>query len=189
MNSTQIGLGFLGAAIIISGLVGMSCVSSRNEFARQEEGILAEYKNNQNKLSGHFQKIQEMVQVPEMYTDDLKKVFDSAIQGRYKDKNPVLLFVQEHNPNFDSKLYTNLQVEISAGRDDFKTGQTSLLSRCQSYDTLRRTFPASMWATGYPSPNHDWNKICTPITDVLTDKVYESGHSEPLKLRSKEGEK
>ena len=102
MNISHIGLMCVGLTICISGWAGMSCVSSRNEFARQEEGILAEHKNNQNKLSAHFQKIQELVQVPELYTADLKKAFDSAIQGRYgKDKNPMFLFIKEHNPNFD----------------------------------------------------------------------------------------
>ena len=50
MNISHIGLMCVGLTICISGWAGMSCVSSRNEFSRQEEGILAEHKNNQNKL-------------------------------------------------------------------------------------------------------------------------------------------
>jgi hypothetical protein len=186
MNATQIILGALAIGTFLVGGVGLSCVSTRNEFRRAETGIVTEYKNNQVRLSNHFQKIQEMSQVPEMYRDDLKKVFDSAIQGRYgkEEKNPLVLFVQEHNPNFDSKLYHDLQVEIAAGRDDFKAGQIALQSRCQAKDNLQKaTITGSLWLNGYEDSKQDWDKICTPITDNLTEKAFESGKSEPLKLR------
>ena len=187
MNTlTQIGIGIFGLIVLASASIIGSCVSTRNDFRRAENGILAEYKSNQIRLSGHFQKIQEMAQVPEMYRDDLKKVFDSAIQSRYgkEEKNPLVLFVKEHNPNFDSSLYRALQVEIAAGRDDFKAGQIALQSRCQTKDNLQMaTMRGSFWLTGYEDPKHDWSKICTPVTDSLTEAAFESGKSEPLKLR------
>lgn len=186
MNSTQICLGILAIGVFSVGVVGLSCTSTRNDFRRAENGILAEYNGNQARLSNHFQKIQEMSQVPEMYSDDLKKVFDSAIQNRYgkEEKNPLVVFIQEHNPNFDSKLYQSLQTEIAAGRDDFKAGQLALQSRCQAKDNLQTaTISGSLWLNGFEDPKHDWQKICTPVTDSLTEKAFETGKSEPLKLR------
>uniref|UniRef100_UPI0037BF1D14 hypothetical protein n=1 Tax=Flavobacterium sp. TaxID=239 RepID=UPI0037BF1D14 len=72
MNKTVlVVLGVVLAALVAIGLTLFgSYVSAVNYGATAEAGIKAAYTNNQNILAQYSQKVQEVAQVPAMYTED-----------------------------------------------------------------------------------------------------------------------
>ena len=127
----------IALVILIGGIFATSYISANNYGVAIEAQLRAERANNQNILAGYTQKIKEAAQVPDMYVADLTKVTEAAIKGRYGDggSKAVFQWLQEQNPNLDSKLYIKLQQIIESGRDEFKNGQTKMLDVKRQYET------------------------------------------------------
>lgn len=162
-----------------------SYVSAVNYGATAEAGIKAAYTNNQNVLAQYSQKVQEVAQVPGMYTEDFTKVTRAAIEGRYgaDGSKAVFQWLKEQNPQLDSKVYVKVQQVVESGRDEFKTAQTRLIDEKRVYETALNTFWRGMWLriAGYPKINLDDYKV---ITTAQTDATFAAGkEATPLKLR------
>ena len=56
-----VGLMVLCALIFVASLMGIN-----NQCATQEQGIIAQYKQNQNSYDNYFKKVKEVSQVPDM---------------------------------------------------------------------------------------------------------------------------
>ena len=162
-----------------SSLVGMY-----NDLSKQEQVIMAQYKQNQNNYDNYFKKVTEVAQVPTMYVDDLKKVYDSAIQGRYgKDgSKAVFQFLKEQNPQLDSSMYIQIQRVIESGRNNFESNQTMLIDKKNIYETKLRQFPTNVVAGIMGFPKIDLSKYDI-VTSEETEKAFETKKSAPLKLR------
>lgn len=168
-------------------LVGVGCFSVigiNNDLVSQEESIRAQYKQNQNNHAQMFNKFKEVASVPEMYTEDLKKVYDSAISKRYGNDGSKAMFqwLKEHNPNFDSSLYRQVQQTVEAGRNDFEANQKMLLDKKQQYQSELRQFPTNMVAQflGFPKIDLDEMDI---VINTETEKAFETKKSGPVQLR------
>ena len=162
-----------------------SYVSAVNYGAAAEAGIKAAYTNNQNVLAQYSQKVQEVAQVPAMYTEDLTKVTRAAIEGRYgaDGSKAVFQWLKEQNPQLDSKVYVKIQQVVESGRDEFKTAQTRLIDEKRVYETALNTFWHGLWLriAGYPKINLDDYKV---ITTAQTDATFAAGkETAPIKLR------
>ena len=162
-----------------------SYVSAVNYGAAAEAGIKAAYTNNQNVLAQYSQKVQEVVQVPAMYTEDFAKVTRAAIEGRYgaDGSRAVFQWLKEQNPQLDSKVYVKIQQVVESGRDEFKTAQTRLIDEKRVYETALNTFWRGLWlrVAGYPKINLDDYKV---ITTAQTDATFAAGkETAPIKLR------
>src|ERR1700758_1104254 len=123
------------AMVALSLVFGIGCIACvagvNNECVANESGIKAQYDEDRNNYSNYFTKVSEMAQVPQMYVDGLKSVYDGAMTGRYgKDgSKAVFQFIQEHNPSFDASMYTRLQQAMEAGRNSFEADQRTLLDK------------------------------------------------------------
>lgn len=183
-KTTIIVLAILGVLGMIGGTMLLTGIGIYNSFTGQERGIVAQYDQNRNNYDNMFKKFQEVAQVPAMYADDLKKVYDSAIQGRYgKDgSKAVFQFIKEQNPTIDKEMYTRLQQVIESGRNSFEADQKTLLDKKRVYETDVATFPNLIVAAIAGFPKIDMSKY-TIVTSDSTEDAFRTKKAEPIKLR------
>ena len=180
----KIGLA-IGVVLVICGITcAGSVISTNNELVAMEQGLQAQYDQDRNAYDNMFKKFQEVAQVPAMYTEDLKKVYDSAIQNRYgKDGSKAMFqWIQEHNPNFDSSMYRQIQQVIEAGRNSFEAEQKMLLDKKRVYLTALNQFPTVVVARMLGFPKIDLKKIDI-LTSERTEQAFGTKKDEPIKLR------
>lgn len=183
-TGTKIFLGLL----LVGGLFGVIGVSSfigiNNNLVHQENDIKAQYKQNQNNYDNYIKKLQEVAQVPAMYTDDLKKVYHEAISGRYgaNGSQAVFQFIKEQNPTIDASLYTKIQQIIEAGRNSFEADQKSLLDKKRIYETALQVFPDNFVARILGFPKIDLAQYDI-VTSDETDKAFATKKAAPIQLR------
>lgn len=165
------------------GIVG-TFVGTNNELVSLEQSITAQYDQNKNNYDNFFKSVKEVAQVPSMYVDDMKKVYDSAIKGRYGEdgSKAMFSFIKEHNPNFDASLYTKIQQVIQSGRKDFELNQKMLIDKKRLYQTNLRKFPSNIVAGVLGFPKIDLNKF-NIVTSDATEKAFIEGKSEPMTIR------
>ncbi len=58
-----------------------SIISFNNRCVSQEEAVIAQYDQDRNNYDNYFKKVKEVCQVPEMYVDAFKQVYDPVMQG------------------------------------------------------------------------------------------------------------
>lgn len=179
------------AVLLLLVVSGVTCVASTfNGFVRAENGIKAQYSQNQNNYDNMVKKIREIAQVPEMYAEDLKKVYDSAIKGRYGADGSRAMFqwLKEQNPSLDPSLYAKIQQVIESGRNEFMNDQKALLDKKRVYENSFQQFPASVIAGMFGFPRIDLSKYDI-VTSDATQRAFDTKRDEPLQLRPRQGER
>jgi len=175
----------LVAATVLFGIVFVgSALSFRSGCIRAEAGIKAQYTQNQNNYDNFWKKVKEMAQVPAMYAEDLQKLYDGAIKGRYGagGSQAVLQFIKEHNPQLDGRLYLQLQAAIEAGRNGFAADQQQLIDKKRQYEVALGSTTA-LWANvlfNFPRIDLDQYGI---VTSEQTDEAFRAKKSTELRLR------
>lgn len=181
MNKVLITLAIVAGIMI---LLLSSYVSTYNYGNRQEKRIVAVHKNLENVLGQYSTKIEEIVQVPAMYRDDLKDVVKTALTSRYgqEGSKSVFQFLKEQNPHVNSAIYSKIQNIIDGGRDNFTNQQTIFLDVKRQYETAL----GSLW-TGTLLNMQGYPKIDLKEYDITTNEYasdsFKSGNSKPIKLR------
>lgn len=178
-------LGLFGLAVAVVLAIVMMVISANNYAATAEEGLKGALSNNQNILGQYTLKVQEVVQIPTMYKDDLKEVLKEALSARYGDagSQASMQWIKEHAINFDNSIYTKIQTIIEAGRNEFQNAQTNMIDKRRSYQTELRKFPRGFIMTsflGYPTIDLEQFK---PVVAADTLQQFNEGVSAPVKLR------
>jgi len=183
-NQIKIVLAAAGVFLLSIITVGCSAIGFNNDCVRAEAGIQAQYSQNQNNYANYFNKLKEMSQVPDMYADDLKKVWDGVMKGRYggEGSKAVFQFIQEHNPNVDASLYRSIQQAIESGRNSFEADQKTLLDKKRAYQVQLGAFPGSMLASFLGYPRIDLSKYDIVINEA-TEKAFATKRAEPITLK------
>lgn len=176
------------ATVAVLFVSGISCVGAafgfRSDCIKAEAGIKAQYSEDQNNYDNMWKSFREMSQVNESYAADLKKVFDSAVQGRYGTggSKAVMQWITEHNPNLSDATYVKLQAAIEAGRNRFEAEQKQLIDRKREYEVLLGSTQALFVNPffGFPKINLDKFGI---VTSDRTNKAFEEKKDDEIKLR------
>lgn len=183
-HSTKI-LGGAALVVVLAVITMFSWgVGSNNSWVRMENTIKAQYKQNQNNYDNYFKKLKEMVQVPDMYAAALKDVYTSALKARNgaDGSRAVISFLKEHNPNFDSSMYTKVMQTIEAGRNSFEADQKRLLDLKREYETSLQVFPDSTLASTLGFPKIDL-AVFDIVTSEQTEEAFKTKKAAPIKLR------
>lgn len=171
---------FLVSVFSIIGYV----ISINNTCVTMEATVKAQYKQNQNNYDNYFKTLQEAAQVPSMYMNDLKKVYDGSMSGRYgqSGSRATWQFIKEHNPTIDSSMYVKIQTIIESGRKDFENNQRMLLDKKRVYeDTFLKKFPTSFVASALGYPKIDLASMDI-VTSEETEKTFKTKKSDFIKL-------
>ena len=91
--------------VVLTGVIGSTIWSHRNQIVTLEESRDAQTISNKNSYDTMWKKFKEMTQVTELQAEQFKDVYTDLIQGRNKDTNLLFKVVQEDNPQLDKEVY------------------------------------------------------------------------------------
>jgi hypothetical protein len=183
-TATKVLIGFmvltLGSALAVGGYV----LSVRSSANRMEKNVVYQYEQNKNNYDKMWKTFKETAGVTSMYTEDLEKVYKSAIQGRYGEggSKAVIQMLKEQNPNFDQSSYKRLQEIIEAGRSDFEENQKMLLDKKKQYVTFLDELPEGAIAGFFGFPKVDLNQFQI-VTSDRTEGTFKDKKDDEIKLR------
>jgi len=177
-------IGIVSVGFLVVAIVG-SYISAANQGNRLEVAISAKYQDNENVYASGTQKVIEIAQVPAMYVEDVTKVTQAAIGGRYgaDGSKAVFQMLREQNPQLDASMYKKIQQVIESFRDEFKNSQTVLLDQCRNYETLRGNVWSGFWLSVAGYPKKDITKMCTIVTTDKARQTFETKRDGGVQLR------
>ncbi len=171
----------MGVTVVSLGMYALSVRSSAN---RMEKNVVYQFEQNKNNYDKMWKTFKETAGITSMYTEDIEKVFKSAIQGRYGEGGSKAVFqmITEQNPNFDQSMYKRLQEIVEGGRSDFEENQKMLLDKKKQYVTFLDEIPEGPIAGFFGFPKVDLNQFQI-VTSDRTQGAFEKGKDDEIKLR------
>ncbi len=170
----------IGIALVVFLVVyfGMS-ISYSNAWAKKDNLLAAQKKVIEANFDKMFKILKTQAGIASKYKDDFKDVYVGIMEGRYGtggsgggQSGKMMLWIKEHNPQFDSSVYTKLMVSVEANRQDFFEQQKYLISVQQQMKDLTTVQPASWWlgdnevpAIKIISSSHTKNIVETGVED------------------------
>jgi hypothetical protein len=182
-KTSTVALATFGVLLLFIFVFIGSLLSFRTQAVNFEESIRAQYTQNQNNYDNMWKKFKEMAQVTDKFADDLKELYDNAMEGRYGGDGSQAMFqwITEQNPNLSPETYTRLQSTIEASRNSFQSDQKQLISKKESYQKLLRSNGALVYNVFLGFPKIDMAKFSI-VTSEETDRVFESKKAEEVTL-------
>ena len=150
------------AVILLIVVIYYFSVNNREVALRKEAEA-----QNKNIASVHdtmWKIIKEKASVSEKYRETFEKIYPELINGRYKDNDVAMKWIQEANPDFDTSLYRDLMQAIESQRMYFQRAQERMLDIIRERETLLNSMPAKFFIT---------NKQTIEYTVIASEKTNE----------------
>ena len=172
-----IGLAVGAFLILIAFIMGINASNGEVRLRNQAEAQEQVCKNN---FDAMFKKIAQIAEVSDQYKQTFKEIYPALIEGRYKnDGNTLMKWIQESNPNFDTKLYSKLIDVIESSRDGFKHEQDKLADVVREHKNLLGMWPSSMFVGGRPPLQ------MTFVSSSKTKETYRTGEENDIDVFKK----
>lgn len=158
----MIALIIIAAVILLIVVIYFFYVNNREVALRKEAEA-----QNKNIASVHdtmWKIIKDKASVSEKYRETFEKIYPELINGRYKDNDATMKWIQEANPDFDTSLYRDLMQAIESQRMYFQRAQERMLDIIRERETLLNSMPAKFFIT---------NKQAIEYTVIASDKTNE----------------
>lgn len=168
----------LSVIVVVIITLGLVTWNQRNHAFRLENRVKAQYAANQSEYDNMWKKFKEITQVTDLQAEQFKSVYTDLISGRYEDSNLLFKSVQEQNPQLDTSVYTQLQREISAGRNTFNNSQKQILDIVREYNDYVGTRPLMMLLGKATLNENDYI-----VTSAKTQDAFNSKKDDEIKLR------
>lgn len=91
-----------------------------------------------------FQIVREQANVSSEYREAFEKIYPEIISGRYQNGGEMMKWIQEANPQFDTRLYQTVSNSIEVQRTAFTSAQNRMLDIINQRATLIESYP-SRW--------------------------------------------
>lgn len=177
-------LGFLSTffTVAIAGLLVIGYFEFTSTAREFENGIEAQYKENQNVYDNGYKKVVETAQVTHVQSDQIKEVYGEVMRG-LRGSESLMLALGQFNPNIDQQTYKEIQKVIVSFRNDFAQRQRELIARKNEYKNfLTVNWQGRFYNTfsGYPMIDLDKFDI---VTSAKTRDAFESKIDQPLEIK------
>ena len=170
-------------AVMLVFITGVSCMSMYFSYNNEEVALRKQAEAQRGKVEGTFDAmwkiISQQAQVSDQYKEAFKEIYPDLISGRYKDNNTLMKWVQESNPNFDTRLYNTLMQTIEVQREQFKKSQERMLDLIREHETLCETYPSKWFITNTTPIEY------TIISSTKTKYTMETGVDDDVELFKK----
>jgi|WetSurSiteA1Bulk_404760.scaffolds.fasta_scaffold04624_5 hypothetical protein len=172
----MVGILSLLSVVLIGFVIIMMYFNYTNQDASLRNLIAAKQKSNENHYDAMWKIISQMAQVKDEYKADFKDVYGAIMDGRYQgEKGTLMLWIKEHNPEFDSKIYMKLMTAIEANRKEFMYNQDEILNMKKEHDNLRKLAPSRWFVAN--------NEIhVKTVTSTKTMEVFSSEKDDDVQL-------
>jgi hypothetical protein len=139
--------------------------------------IEAQQKANESTFDNFWKEVQQKAKVATEYRDSFREIFDTLMSRRYPPGgDPLVKFIQEHNPDYEPSVLKSVQETISAGRLNWNREQHKLIDLQREHDTLKQTIPGRWFVGKRPGIT------ITVITSSDTETDFISGKEEKDRL-------
>ena len=174
-------LGVLGFLAIVALISLGSLWSHRQHAVALEQKIDAQYSANKSDYDSMWKKFKEMTQVTDMQANHYKEIYTGLIEGRNKDTQLLMKMIKEDNPKLDGKVYTELQREIAASREQFNNNQKKMVDVVREYNTyVQQKIFLAMFTGREPKKMDDYI-----VTSEKTQKAFDSKKDDAIDLGGK----
>lgn len=168
-------------ALVFGITVGLMAATYHNTEVSLRNQISAQQKSAELTFDSTWKIISQQAMVADKYKNDFKAIYADIMDNRYANGGGELMkWISEHNPQFDSSLYSKLMSSIEANRKAFEAEQKQLVDLKREHDTLLVKFPSSLFIGGRESID------ISLVTSSKTKETFASGEENDIDLFDKE---
>lgn len=174
MNTKVIGV----ASALAIFVIGIIIVSMYVSYSNTEIELRKKTEAQQQTCEAFFDKVWKIIsqkaEVTAEYKESFKDVYSDIMTARYSGARggALMSWIQEHNPNFDSGLYKDIQLAIETQRDAFFIEQKKLISYKNQHDVFVIRIPQKFFIGGRGLVD------IVVITSAKTEQAYKEGKEE-----------
>jgi hypothetical protein len=197
----------VAGALVIGGIGMFSFAGSiKHTGVVMEQGLSANYQDDQVELDTGVKKIKESVGISNIKFANVDKVIKDGLSGtlaatidpKTGGRSPFMIALQAAIPNVDASIYDRIIDQDLAFREHFKQTQIIFRDKIRDYQTWQNDGliqPMFISWMGFPSDNLEarigtqvvhrqaaLDQMKVLVTSVETDTAFQTGHEEGIDL-------